>query len=561
MKRCAPFKVVGVALTFILAGADVLSAQPSTLSYQGRLLDSGTPYSGAADLDFDLYDAAIGGNLVAGPDSHVGVLISDGLFTVQLDFGPPAAVFNGDPRWLEIIVNGTPLSPRQELTAAPYALFSVLPWETSGTDISYSAGRVGIGTSTPMATLEVAGTPGVDGIMFPDGTMQTSAATGGGGFWSPSGTHVFSNNTGNVGIGSASPNHRLRVSGGPAWTSNGWTGSVELDNAAAIAWRSNAAGKRFGIGQSTGGLWFFNSASDPGNAGSPANYNMIISDSGNVGIGVNTPTSRLDIGGLQDGLRITGFQPFLTLRDSNAGNARAVIQNGAGNIRLFTEASLGVGIPPLTVRNDGIDVIGQNAMTCVGFQPFVTLSDSNSGFARGRIQTANGDLNFYTEASIAAGAPALKVFNNGTTSVKVLQVLGADLAEKFPTSDNDAEPGTVMEIDPEKDGQIRICRSAYSRLVAGVVSGAGNLTAGAILGNLPGNEDAPPIALSGRVWVKCDTTEARIDRGDLLTTADAPGYAMKAVDDGRARGAILGKAMTPLAAGETGLVLVLVNLQ
>jgi hypothetical protein len=51
-----------------------------------------------------------------------------------------------------------------------------------------------------------------------------------------------------------------------------------------------------------------------------------------------------------------------------------------------------------------------------------------------------------------------------------------------------------------------------------------------------------------------------IKPGDLLTTSDTPGYAMKATDRARAQGAIISKAMSELKEG-TGLVLVLVNLQ
>ena len=97
--------------------------------------------------------------------------------------------------------------------------------------------------------------------------------------------------------------------------------------------------------------------------------------------------------------------------------------------------------------------------------------------------------------------------------------------------------------------------------MAGVVSGAGDLPTGAILGNLPGNENAPPIALSGRVWVYCDASARAVELGDLLTTADRTGYAMAVGDHGRALGTVIGKAMSPLAVGETGLVLVLINLQ
>lgn len=105
-----------------------------------------------------------------------------------------------------------------------------------------------------------------------------------------------------------------------------------------------------------------------------------------------------------------------------------------------------------------------------------------------------------------------------------------------------------------------MARGAYNRCVAGIVSGANGLSVGAVLGNVPGSEDAPPVALSGRVWCLCDAASGPIGPGDLLTTAGTPGHAMKVTDYDRAQGAILGKAMTALDKGR-GLVLVLVTLQ
>jgi hypothetical protein len=143
--------------------------------------------------------------------------------------------------------------------------------------------------------------------------------------------------------------------------------------------------------------------------------------------------------------------------------------------------------------------------------------------------------------------------------VDVLEITGADVAEKFPVSE-DVKPGMVVAIDPANPGHLCMARGAYNRCVAGVVSGANDLPAGAILGNLPGGQDAPPVALSGRVWVYCDAQSQAIQPGDLLTTSQRPGHAMAVNDHERAQGAILGKAMTSLAEGQ-GLVLALVSLQ
>jgi hypothetical protein len=208
-----------------------------------------------------------------------------------------------------------------------------------------------------------------------------------------------------------------------------------------------------------------------------------------------------------------------------------------------------------------LDIAGQDGLGITGFQPFLTLRDSNAGNARGRMQSVGGSIVFYTESSFATGNPPLSVLNSGRVKVNILEVAGADVAEKFPSNDENVQPGTVMEIDPENPGKLRIARDEYSARVAGVVSGAGNIPVGAILGNLPGHEDAPAIALSGRVWVQCDAGNGVIVPGDLLTTSSTPGHAMKACDRERSHGSVLGKAMTHLSHGERGLVLVLVNLQ
>ena len=86
--------------------------------------------------------------------------VAGGLFTVVLNAGGElgASVFEGSKRWLEISVNGTPLSPRQELTAAPYAAFSLAPWASSPGSISYEGGNVGIGTAAPASKLDIAAT-------------------------------------------------------------------------------------------------------------------------------------------------------------------------------------------------------------------------------------------------------------------------------------------------------------------------------------------------------------------------------------------------------------------
>jgi hypothetical protein len=229
--------------------------------------------------------------------------------------------------------------------------------------------------------------------------------------------------------------------------------------------------------------------------------------------------------------------------------------SSAGNL-LGTQTLNGVGV------NDGIDLVGQDAISIVGYQPFDTLVDANAGYARGRIQSVNGDINFFTEASFATGIPALKVVNSGVTQVKTLQILGgADLAEPFDVAGDDVRPGMVVVIDPDHPGRLKPCTQAYDRKAAGIVSGAGGVATGLSMGHEgTAASGRHPVALTGRVYCLADATDAPIEPGDMLTTSSHAGHAMKAADFDKARGAVLGKAMQPLKAGR-GLVLVLVNLQ
>jgi hypothetical protein len=139
-----------------------------------------------------------------------------------------------------------------------------------------------------------------------------------------------------------------------------------------------------------------------------------------------------------------------------------------------------------------------------------------------------------------------------------IRLMGADCAEDFDTVDTEAEPGSVLTIGD--GGRLTPCVEAYDRKVAGVVSGAGALRPGIVLDSRPGARRRARIALTGKVFCRVDANDGSVGVGDLLTTSSTPGHAMRVGDPSRAVGAIIGKALRPLASG-TGLIPILVALQ
>src|SRR5271169_80650 len=112
----------------LFAGVHQVAAQGTAFTYQGQLQNNGSPASGTYNLTFTLFTNNVGGTAVAGPVTNNAVVITNGLFTALIDFGP--GVFTGTNYWLEIGVetNGaspfTTLTPRQQLTPTPYALYA-----------------------------------------------------------------------------------------------------------------------------------------------------------------------------------------------------------------------------------------------------------------------------------------------------------------------------------------------------------------------------------------------------------------------------------------------------
>jgi hypothetical protein len=314
---------------------------------------------------------------------------------------------------------------------------------------------------------------------------------------------------------------------------------------------------------------------------------------GSVAIGFSgLPQARLEVSGDWDAyrpaLRLSGNKPSLEfIGDASSGNKQWLVHlgsNGPGNLEFYDMAS---NIPALSMSPQGntrprLQLYAQSGLETVGYQPFLTLTDDNAGYAKVRMQCVGGDLNLQTQSmttgsgsalyikdgsgnvGIGTGTPQAKLDVAGRTRTQSLEITGGgDLAEPFASLEPDGttiEPGTVISIDPEHPGLIRQSTSAYDRGVVGIVSGAGDVRPGLTLRQDTILDGHTLVAISGRVYCKAEAIDTPIVPGDLLTSSSIGGYAMKAVDKDRLPGTIIGKAMTGLDSGK-GLVLVLVSLR
>jgi hypothetical protein len=166
----------------------------------------------------------------------------------------------------------------------------------------------------------------------------------------------------------------------------------------------------------------------------------------------------------------------------------------------------------------------------------------------------------------AQDAGQVAVFNTAGTPRFILDgnsgLLSApgDMAEMFRSSAEAVVPGSVMSIDPDQPGALRVATRPYDRRVAGVVSGARDYRPGITLNAANAEPNRVTVTLSGTVYCLASSANGRVRAGDLLTSSAVPGHAMRAGNGEAARGAVIGKALEDLR-GDNGLILILASLQ
>ena len=316
---------------------------------------------------------------------------------------------------------------------------------------------------------------------------------------------------------------------------------------------------------------------------------------GKLGLGTDTAEEMLDVAG---NAAVSGSL-FVDSKEANSGTDRpGLVLGGSGSGESVSSQRTSGGPnqfgidfyttyrPRLSIANNGSVGIGTQTPTdaLLDVQGSIRLNKNDlflaTGTDRGHglgyrsyLQGRKIDGPFlygYYGGSLGASGPDTAIFtwnwvgdawlSNNLSVASITVRNGADVAEPFPMSATNLAPGSVVIIDEDHPGQLKLSESAYDTRVAGIISGANGINPGIALQQADALGGGQNVALSGRVYVLADASKTPIKPGDLLTTSDNPGHAMKVTDPARGTGAILGKAMTPLKKGR-GFVLVLVSLQ
>jgi hypothetical protein len=508
------------------------------VAFQGYLTDAGgAPITGTVSLVATLYDAASGGAALW-TETHPAVSVSGGVFRVALGSVAPLEVadFTGSPLYLGIAVNGETELPRTQLLASPFAIRAAEAdhaltadvatdgvWSVTGGDVYRASGNVGIGTAAPARALHV---EGAGSQVRVSSNVDVNTAIG-------SGILSIQNTTGTSGM--QIDQNEIQVVGDQLYVNNDNQTATHINN-----------------------LMHFNTTT------------------GRVGINTTTPDAKVGIEnqGAVDGLDLLNFSEnenpefwFESGFSGNGGTGNAIhfqsawltnpmTWRGDGNVgigsvdpphRLHVVHTTGAGLGSVAVRAEHTGAAG------IALSAETNSSDATVVFE----QDGTGDI----VRAFRAGSLVFRVLNSGQVVTPVLQITGgADLVEGFDTEGETADGGTVLVIDDLRPGRLRASTTAYDPKVAGVVSGANGVQPGIRMGQDGLLAGETPVAMAGRVYVKCSAENGPICPGDLLTTAAIPGHAMRATDRQRANGAVIGKAMSGLQAGK-GLVLALVNLQ
>ena len=588
MKRTACCVIVFLSILFLLTTTAWSPPVIRHIYYQKKTT---LAYPSSPTLKFSLWDEETEGMEVWSEEKRVS-LTSNTIKTYLGDANPfdDVALDFSRQYWVQVDrktrAGYVPLGERDRLGITPYSFWSVYGNEVPGphthtageiTSGQFGSDRLSPGAVTkPKLNASGEGTSGQ--VLGTDGTylVWQDAGTGPGGLTLPysksidadGATAFYLSNTGdktgtppNFGIpraiegrasgtegvgvqGLASGSASYGVYGRHASTGNyGYVGGID----AGVAGFSSASGSLAGGFKGPVKIWGRTDFHHPtvGNkwmsvrtdgtmvdlqsSGYPLAINYGLEDPQNTYLNVNGGSVGIGIAGadVQDKLHVKGVTRF------DVASGRIMMSTPQGSPGIIGYANNG------------------NRRDIRFYNGSMTLGVSSSASAPAdTVAITPGNVAFKGNVQIVSAS-------TGETLIELGE--GLDYAEGFHVSDKDKiKPGSVLIIDSDNPGKLKLSESPYDTRVAGIAAGGKGLGSAVRLGVGQFDHD---VALAGRVYCNVDSNFGEIKPGDLLTTSPTPGYAMVVKDHTKAQGAILGKAMEKLPQGEKGQILVLVTLQ
>lgn|GEM_PF-1855520 len=394
----------------------------------------------------------------------------------------------------------------------------------------------------PAGGLMGAGKINASGVCI-EGVCQTSwSGIGGTSGWTDDGAAVrLTAISDNVGIGTTNPGAKLEVAGQVKITGGSpGAGKVLTSDAAGLAsWQTPAVFTEADTLQTVTAR------------GNSTNFGLVVN-----GQTFNHQANNFFYLNSYDGLQ-------LRINADGAGSSNFQINNSANStvLTVTNAGSVGIGVINPTARLDVQGTVrfttnseddeqfvlydplnGRNVINYNGDQAVLLLQQSGGNIGIGISDPGSYTLNVQGTARISSDLTVEGKFN----------LTGADVAEEFSTLDN-YEAGTVLVMGDNGYRSARISSQAYDSTVIGVVSD----NPAVIMGKAKGEHKAI-VAIAGVIKVKVTDSNGGIKKGDLLTTSEVIGYAMKATEN--KPGAIIGKALEDLV-GNRGEIMTLINLQ